>query len=447
MKVNWFSPLLPLRTDIAHYTARVLPFLRERAEIRLWTEEENWLAPYHLEAARFSPDAPDWRSIQAADVSVYQIGNNSSFHSGIWELSRRHPGIVVLHDECLQHLFAGYYLEKRKQPDVYFEHMRRWYGHQGLEAAAAYLSGKHSTDEMARAYPLTELAIENACGVVVHTVGTYNQLKSKIPCPLAYLDLPYRAAPPETFERWQLVRRAACQKKRYRAVLFGYLGPNRRLNSILQAFAEFPGRSRFELFVYGVSDTAFGQVKNDVTEYGLADTVHLHGYVEDLDGALAQSDLAFNLRYPTMGESSGTQLRIWDHALPSIVTRTGWYATLPGDSVAFVRPENEVDDIRHHLQSFLDDPPAFAQIGERGRNVLVTRHSPTNYARDLIWFAGNALGYLPCTAGLDLIDRTAGLIVDCIPPNAQAIARDRLVNEVSRLFYNTRRNESCSPST
>lgn len=53
---------------------------------------------------------------------------------------------------------------------------------------------------------------------------------------------------------------------------------------------------------------------------------------------LAHSDMALNIRYPSMEEASFSQLRIWEHALPAIVTRVGWYATLPEDVVFFVRP-------------------------------------------------------------------------------------------------------------
>ena len=36
-------------------------------------------------------------------------------------------------------------------------------------------------------------------------------------------------------------------------------------------------------------------------------------------------ELLINLRYPTMGEASLSQLRIWRHALPSMVTQVGWH--------------------------------------------------------------------------------------------------------------------------
>ncbi|CDH45570.1 hypothetical protein BN874_2590010 [Candidatus Contendobacter odensis Run_B_J11] len=87
-----------------------------------------------------------------------------------------------------------------------------------------------------------------------------------------------------------------------------------------------------------------------------------------------------------MGEASGSQLRIWDHALPSLVTRTGWYATLPETTVAFVRPEHEVADIQEHVRQLLANPAHFAHLGHNGRRQLEAQHAPDQYAEALCQF-------------------------------------------------------------
>jgi hypothetical protein len=84
-----------------------------------------------------------------------------------------------------------------------------------------------------------------------------------------------------------------------------------------------------------------------------------------------------------MGEASSSQLRIWDHALPSLVTRTDGYASLPADSVDFVRPEYEQRDIERHLRHFLAQPGYFRQKGLRGRERLLDAHAPAAYAASL----------------------------------------------------------------
>jgi hypothetical protein len=116
--------------------------------------------------------------------------------------------------------------------------------------------------------------------------------------------------------------------------------------------------------------------------------VTLHGFVpeETLITALDAAHLALNLRYPSAGEASASQLRIWNHALPSLVTRTGWYASLPEDVVAFVNPEHEVADLQEHWHAFLADPARFAPMGERGRRLLEQDHSPHAYVQTILDF-------------------------------------------------------------
>ncbi len=43
MKINWFSPLPPARTDIAEYTVRVLPGLIKNCQLELWTDQTIYI--------------------------------------------------------------------------------------------------------------------------------------------------------------------------------------------------------------------------------------------------------------------------------------------------------------------------------------------------------------------------------------------------------------------
>ena len=122
----------------------------------------------------------------------------------------------------------------------------------------------------------------------------------------------------------------------------------------------------FRLDIYGpVWDSAY--VRTQIQTLGLQGVVKLHGFVpaEELDAALATAHLAVNLRNPTMGESSFSQLQIWDHALPTLVSQVAWYAKLPENAVAFVRSEHEVLDIQRHLNAFIADPDRFSEMGMR----------------------------------------------------------------------------------
>jgi hypothetical protein len=70
MKINWFSPLPPEKTDIANYSARILPHLSAKSDITLWTTQKKWIADVNSLAnvTRYSPQKISWKDINSGDV-------------------------------------------------------------------------------------------------------------------------------------------------------------------------------------------------------------------------------------------------------------------------------------------------------------------------------------------------------------------------------------------
>jgi glycosyltransferase involved in cell wall biosynthesis len=385
MRLNWFSPVPPTRSSIALDTATILPALAGRAEVVVWAHERNWARTLeeHATVRHYNPDAIPWREINAADVTVYHLGNEPNYHGAIWQVLRQHPGIVVLHDLNLQHFFAGSLSASRLSRTDYLRMMVSDHGARGRELAEAYLAGSKTVDEICDECPLTASAIQNALRVVVHTTGGQAQVVAASDRPVTYLPL---FVPPNTLPGIagsNAARRTGGPP--YRLVIFGFLGRNRRLASVFKALHQFPGREAFHLDVYGsVADEKL--LRQMVSDFGLKSMVTFHGFVEDaaLDRALAKSDLALNLRDPTMGEASASQLRIWQHALPSLVTDIGWYATLPDNTVAKVRREAEIEDIQAHLAGFIEEPARYHEIGEAGRVYVNEHHTIERYLDGLM---------------------------------------------------------------
>ncbi|MGF1526016.1 MAG: glycosyltransferase [Candidatus Competibacterales bacterium] len=256
-------------------------------------------------------------------------------------------------------------------------------------------------------FPLIDHAVDGALGAVVHVPMAFDHLEPLGLCPLLEQPLPYPpgpapAPPPPLGSREPL-----------RLIAFGYMGINRRLEGIFQAMATFDQPERLQLDLYGELYDP-GAVADLVTHWQLDDRVTLHGFVPEahLDAALAASHLALNLRYPSMGEASGSQLRIFDRARGSLVTRTGWYATLPLDAVGFVDPDpqREVMDLHRHWRQLLADPRALATMGAAGRRHLETHHCPEAYVDGLLallphavrWRTGWAGRWLTRRAGEEL---------------------------------------------
>jgi glycosyltransferase involved in cell wall biosynthesis len=441
MRLNWFAPLPPARTEIGGYTVRVLPALARRVQLILWTDQAEWdpSLEYHAEVRRYDVERMPWADVNRGDLSLYHIGNNPLFHGAIWQVSRRHAGLVVLHDLRLHHFFAGLYVERWRDRDGYLSAMERLYGAIGRREAEAFWRGELTTEYMSTHYPLTPLAVEGALAAIVHSEVGIDALTQACPGPVVQLPLPYPASPRSTDKR----RRAPGPP--YRIIIFGLLGTNRRLGALLDALASLPERAQFRLDIYGQLWDE-GEVRGQIRLLGLQDLVTIHGFVSEaeLEAALEASHLAVNLRYPTMGEASGSQLRIWDAALPSLVTRVGWYASLPDNAVAFVRPEYEVRDIQEHLRAFLADPERFMQMGENGRRVLEERHAPAAYAQALVEFAAQVAGCRPAAAVRQLAQRLSAELAgwaNLISPTIEAWLGERAVGGLANIAVATRSHE------
>lgn len=433
MKINWFSPLPPARTDIAHYTTRVLPALCSLADITLWTDQREWDQALNkqVEVRTFRLGRMPWVELNRADANIYQIGNNPQFHSSIWQISRLHAGIVVLHDFRLHHFFDDIFRVKWRDLDSYCAVMENYYGPEGRrDAIESFNSNARNITYMAERYPLTDLAVKNQLGVIVHTQETFDALTKEALSPVMLAPLPFAAGPTSSHVQ-NLANKLAGPP--YRLIVFGYIGRSRRLSSVLKALAALPEPGKFHLDVYGDILDGEDELRNQIRTLDLKERVTIHGFATEakLDEALSRAHLAINLRYPTMGEASGSQLRIWKHGLPALVSSVGWYASLPPDAVAFVRTDDhEEADLQAHLRDFLSDPQSFAAMGRRGRQELETKHAPERYASSLVEMARLGEEFRARIAANRLAERSGTLLSEWVGQTAIGEAGANVAKEI-----------------
>lgn len=385
-RIHWVSPLPPAETDIAAYTARILPALAARAEVVLWTDAEAWepALEAHATVRRYDAGAHFPMPLEGlapqaegAEAAFFHIGNSWIFHAGPLNLARRVPGVVVLHDLALQDLMRGLIENRHFDAAIYRAEMERWYGPRGAETADAILADRLRPADAAARMPFFEVAFRCATAVLTHTEPGFARLSARRALPVYALDLPYAPGPERPAAR--------AADGPLRLVQFGYLAPNRRLDQVLEALALVRDRLAFELDVFG---TLWDEphVRAKIGELGLADRVRLRGFAPEaeLDAALAAAHLVFNLRSPSMGEASGSQLRIWNAGAASVVSDTGWYATLPEDCVAKVPAHGEVEPLARLIEAIDRDRARAAALGAAGRARLMRLHTPERYADGIV---------------------------------------------------------------
>ncbi|MEW5420682.1 hypothetical protein [Amorphus sp. 3PC139-8] len=391
-RIHWVSPLPPAETDIAEYTRRILPALSERSELTLWTDRQDWSEGLDRKAnvRAFASDSIETLTQSLGNCRPGQpeavflhIGNNWQFHAGIARLAQQIPAYVVLHDVALLDFFRDLSGQGKIRRLGLLQDVVRWYGADAAMEIAAVLTGGLTGPDLYGRYPLWEIGIGRAAGVVVHTKPAEAIVGERAPVPVYRLELPFRAGGNGSPNRRN--------DGPLRFVQFGHIGPNRRLDVIFEALGQASRKIPDFDFIFDV----FGKLwdpalfKRLAADYGISDKIRFRGFVSEteLDEAISDAHLVFNLRNPTMGEASGSQLRIWANAAYSVVTDIGWYATLPSDTVAKVPAADERTGLLQVLERLHKNRAVGQQSGAAGLRLVGEKHTPERYADDIVSLA------------------------------------------------------------
>ena len=378
MQLNWFSPLPPEQTDIAHYTARIARALMKRFDVIFWTDlrADTTALPRGARIRTFDPDNLNGREVLGdllSRTNVYHFGNDARFHAGIFKLARRIPGIAVLHDTRLHHFIFELYRESGW--GNYLDLARKLYGEEGLAKARSVVSQEGRTiDDIVEDMPFVEAVTDRAAAIICHSEDAVRDVKNRASIPVHTLPLPFAS----------LSGVEACSRSwgaPWRFVMFGYVNPNRRLESVLRALGRLKDDVPFEFDIFGTLwDRPF--IDRLIRDQGLLGRVKVHGFVSErqLDEAIGKAHLAFNLRHPTMGEASGGILRSWALGTPALVTNAGWYAGLPADIAPRIPAQDDVDGIVNTIRQLIAEPGRFQQYGDAASTYAKAHHGPEHYA-------------------------------------------------------------------
>jgi len=348
MKVAYFSPLPPSRSGIADYSALLLPALRERVDVVL------------AEPGKRAP---------AADVALYHVGNDPDEHGWIVDALRERPGLVVLHEYVLHHLIAGITIG-RGDGRGYLDAMERELGVAGRLLGLGVLDNLLPLlwETQPERFPLAGVVLDHARGLVVHSdyvagkarAAGYGGRMWRIPHPV----WPHGDVLPAADVQGDPL--VGC---------FGFLNMNKRIPELLEAFAalrrERPGA---RLLLVGAAGERF-DVARRLERLGLVDGVQRIDYVpeERLWSLMVACDVLVNLRYPTMGETSGSVIRALSLGRPLVVSDVGWFSELP-DDVALKVPvdEYEVATLQVALGVAADHGEA---LGDAAREYVEREHA------------------------------------------------------------------------
>jgi glycosyltransferase involved in cell wall biosynthesis/SAM-dependent methyltransferase len=344
MRVAFFSPLPPTRSGIADYSQALLDPLGRLAEVEIFSHGGSEYQPRKF------------------DLALYQIGNNPH-HDFVYETALRHPGVVVMHEANLHHLMADLTIQ-RGDWDAYLREAEYNGGVAALEHARRAKALETGPDYEGVA--MTRRLLESAKALIVHSDFMLREMRQQgFAGPIARI--PHGAWIPQV-DRFAYRDRLGVEEDPPLIGIFGHLKPYKRIAESLRAFRRLLRVDpRAKMILVGEKHPDF-QVDSLIRSLDLWGAVRVVGFtpIEDFAGYIAASDIVLNLRYPTVGETSGSLLRALGLGRAVMVSEVGAFAELPDDICLKVPVgAGEEDLIFEYMNLLVSRPEVARSLGAR----------------------------------------------------------------------------------
>ncbi|MGA2197017.1 MAG: glycosyltransferase [Bryobacteraceae bacterium] len=349
MRAAFFSPLPPARSGIADYSEALIEQLRPLVDLEVFARAEDAFDP-----ARF-------------DIALYQVGNNQ-YHDFVYETALRHAGVVVLHESNLHHLIADLTI-RRDDWDGYVGECE--YNGGAAARAHAERARKLEVGPDYEGLPMTRRLLEGARGVVVHSRYMEREVRAAgFTGPVAVI--PHGAWLPDA-DRNAWRQKLGLDEITPLIGIFGYLKPYKRIAESLRAFRRLARLApQARMILVGEPHAEF-PLAATIRSMGLSANVRVLGFapMEEFVGYLGACDIVLNLRYPTVGESSGTLLRSLGLGKAVMVSDVGSFQEFPEDVCLKVPVGAGEEDLIFEYMNLLVSRPEVAQaLGANARDYV-----------------------------------------------------------------------------
>lgn len=391
MRIAFFSPLSPLKTAIADHAEGLLPYLAEHADIDVFIDD-GYRPSDPLIRRRFQifnyRQFPKRHEAKPYDSCIYHMGDEPNFHGYIYHTLLKHPGIVTLHDVVMHHFFLGIHLQQG-DPDGYVAEMRYAYGDLGERLAQKVIAGQG--EEIFHNYPLCERVLDAASGVIVHNEYAKRQVKMRRPG-MKVTTIPQHfflpAGFPDDFHSAEFRARLGLSDK-FVVASYGFFIPDKRLKVALRAFARFVNTHQNAVYLLVGGHSPHYDLPGELQAMGLSDRVILTGWLEPVPFVqhMFVADLAIHLRYPHIGGTPYTPIRLMGLGRPTIVSDIEPLAEIPADCCARVTVDEFEEDLLLATMEYLADHPEVRhQMGQNARRYIREHHDPRRVAEAYIAF-------------------------------------------------------------
>ena len=300
------------------------------------------------------------------DACLYHVGNNPH-HDFVYEAALRYPGFVVMHEANLHHLIAHLTI-RRDDWDAYVAECEYDGGPAALEFAHRVRRLEAGPDY--EGVPMTRRLLKASKAVIVHSDFVARLTREQgFSGPVA--TIPHGAWLPGQTNSLAVRHELGLDESTPLIGAFGHIKPYKRIAESLRAFRRLVKlEPRARMILVGEPHPEF-PVDQLIRTLGLREHVRLIGFarIETFVEYMGACDIILNLRYPTVGETSGSLQRALGLGKAVIVSDVGSFSELSDEICLKVPPgAGEEDLIFEYLNVLVAKPELARAMGSRARD-------------------------------------------------------------------------------
>jgi len=395
MRIAFFTPLSPQRSALADYGEGLAMGLARQpgVTVDLFIGEN------------LSPDNPvinqqfrvkSYRDFEAQadqyDLCLYSMGDHADYHGYMLELIERHPGIVILNDLVLHRCILQSALEQDNLA-LYLDELEHAYGFRDQHIITQIQAGLGEFAILD--YPLFEGVVDRSLGVIVQNHYARSRILAKRPAANVAC-LPYPFFMPPGFSEPDL----PAAREKMRAELgwsdqlivgsFGIFVPSKHLDACLIAFAQLVREHPNSKYLLGGAPIEGYDLRQQIRHLGLEDKVFITGWMPPWQFVryMLALDVGIHLRYPHIGGTPYTPIRLMGLGICTIVSDIEPLAELPVGACIKIAPDSyQAPTLAALLKSLTTQPDLRQLISANGQHVIDAGYQLDQVARDTVEFA------------------------------------------------------------
>jgi len=379
----FLSPLPPEQTRVAGYSARLLPNLARYYEIVCITNQARVSDPWMT--TEFPIHDVRWFKANAAHFErvLYEFGNTPA-HRHMFDLLKKHPGVVVLNDFYLGGVLnwmetSGY------ARGSFTKALHDSHGYPALKENMT-----NGTKAATEAFPCNAAVFRDSVGVIVHFKHAIELVRSWYGDRAAAAhtrEVPFLPIGPRTNGRAAARKSLRLPEKSFVVCSFGSVGPGKLDDRLLAAWLASPLAQNEECYLVFAgenNDREFGsQLIERISRGSLSSRIRIIGSSEEplYCDYLAAADLAVQLGTGCTG-ASATVLDCLSCRVPVVVDTHGFSAAeLPEGTVIKLEDEFSGAALSAELAHLRADAGLRLNLAARGVSYLNNVHHPERIAR------------------------------------------------------------------